>query len=99
MKHFSVAKLVEVVLRPQPVLSHWMSLEPSDPRPRKIIKMMPLLSAKPIYKESRMRPLLKLETKFSKKRQSLKSKRRLLPPRLRPEKRECNNWTKQEPRR
>ena len=76
-----------------------MNLEVSEVKPRKIIKMTLLSSAKMICKESRMLPVLRLETKYSKRRHFLKSRRRQLLPKQRQERRKCKLWTRLEPKR
>jgi hypothetical protein len=63
-----------------------MSLELLEGKPRKIIKMMPLLSAKMIYRESKMQLQLNQEIKYSKRKSSWKNKKKLLLPRPKQEK-------------
>jgi len=76
-----------------------MSLETLEVKPRKIIKMMRLLSARMICKESRMQQLLRAKTKFSKRKLSLRNKRKLLPQKPRLEKRKCKLWIRLELRK
>ena len=96
MSLFSVKRVLVLVSRPQPVLSHWRSWEPLEAKPRKIIKMTPWLSAKMICKESRMPQTLKPKTKSFKRKPSKKNKRKPLLPRPRQEKRKCKHWIRLE---
>jgi len=74
-----------------------MNLEPSEVKPRKIIKMMQLSLAKMTYSELKMPQQLNLETKFSKKKNLLKNREKQLLPRLKHEKKRCKCWMHPEP--
>jgi len=76
-----------------------MSLELFVVKPRKIKPTMQLLSARMIYKESRLPHLLKAETKFSKKNKFKRNKRRPPLPKPRLERKKCKCWIRLEPKR
>ena len=85
------------LLRQQPVLSLWMSLELLEVKLRKIIKMMQFSSAKTTCWESRMPRLLKPRNKYWVRKNLWRNKERLLQLRPRLEKKRCKSWTSKEP--
>ena len=93
MRHFSVVRKLEArVLELMLLLSASTSLEPSDQKLRKTIKMTPSLLAKLTWIELRAPQLSKLKNNYLRRKLFSKNKNKLHWPNPRLESKRCFKW-------